>query len=61
MLHKARSKGAALSPQLIKDILTVSCVPVTTGRNAMGFPASGQPSVAVGYGLVDAAAALARI
>jgi serine protease AprX len=61
MVQKARANGTPLTPASVKAALEQSCVPVTAGRNAMGFPAVGQPNTAVGFGLVDATAALARI
>jgi serine protease AprX len=61
MVQKARAAGRALTTASAKAALEGSCVAVTAGRNAMGFPAIGQPNTAVGYGLVDATAALARI
>jgi serine protease AprX len=61
MVQKARANGTQLTPASVKAALEQSCVPVTAGRNAMGFPAVGQPNTAVGFGLVDATAALARI
>jgi serine protease AprX len=61
MLEKARGKGITLAAQDVKNILIATCAPISLGNNAMGFPAIGQPNNAVGYGLVDATAALARI
>jgi hypothetical protein len=34
---------------------------VQAGKNAQGFPAVGQPNIAVGYGLVDAGKAIAAV
>ncbi|MER9375424.1 S8 family serine peptidase [Mesorhizobium sp. M0491] len=61
MLERAKAKGRTLSPSEVKAMLTGSCTPISQGRNAMGFPAVGQPNNAVGYGLVDAAKALAQV
>jgi serine protease AprX len=61
MVQKARANGTVLTPVSVKAALEQSCVLVTAGRNAMGFPAVGQPNTAVGFGLVDATAALASI
>lgn len=52
-------KNPALKPEDIKRILTQSATPVQTGTNAMGVVAVGHPNTAVGYGLANAAAALA--
>jgi len=61
MIQKARAAGKTLAPDAAKNALVKSCRPITTGRNAMGFPAVGQPNTAVGFGLVDAAAALNQV
>jgi hypothetical protein len=61
LLQKARSKEVSLSPDDVKRFLQQSSRAVTQGRNAMDFQCVGQPNTAVGYGLVDAAAALARV
>ncbi|MEM7120577.1 MAG: S8 family serine peptidase [Pseudomonadota bacterium] len=61
MLQKARQIGRTLDTSDVRAILESSAVPITQGRNAMGFPAVGQPNVAVGWGLVDARAALAQV
>jgi serine protease AprX len=58
MVQKARAAGKVLTPAAAKTALERSCLAITVGRNAMGFPASGQPNTAVGFGLVDATAAL---
>ena len=52
-------KNPSLTPQRVKDILTRTATPVEGGANAMGFPASGHPNVAVGHGLANARAAVA--
>lgn len=51
-------KNPALKPADVKRILTQSATPVETGVNALGIAAVGHPNAAVGYGLVNAAAAL---
>jgi len=61
MVQKARSKNRTLTPAEVKTLLQNTCRPIATGRNAMGFPAVGQPNTAVGYGLVDATAVLNQI
>ena len=61
MIQKARTKNLTLTSESIREILENTCVAVIAGRNAMGFPATGRPSTAVGFGLVNAAAALARV
>jgi subtilisin family serine protease len=58
MVQKARARNLPLTASAAKQILEQSCLPITTGRNAMGFPAVGQPNTAVGFGLVNATAAL---
>jgi subtilisin family serine protease len=61
MIQKARRKGLTLSAADVRSKLEASCVAITAGRNAMGFPAVGQPNTAVGFGLVNATAALANV
>lgn len=61
LLQKARSSGHTLSPAAIRDHLQQSAQHIAAGRSAMGAPANGQPNIATGWGLVDAAAALASI
>jgi subtilisin family serine protease len=61
LIQKARVNGTVLSPAIVKDILTKTCNPITNGTGGNGAPAVGQPNVATGWGLVDAAAALALI
>jgi hypothetical protein len=61
MVQKAKAKGTKLTTAAVRDVLENSCVPVTAGRNAMGFPAVGHPNTAVGFGLVDATAALEKV
>jgi hypothetical protein len=61
LLEKARAHGQTLDAARVRMILEQTCRSVTTGANAFGFPAYGHPNVAVGYGLVDAAAALSIV
>ncbi|MDR6412372.1 S8 family serine peptidase [Paraburkholderia terricola] len=61
LLQKARAKGMTLSTSQIKDLLKNTAVPVTMGANAHKLLAQGHPNGAVGYGLVNASAALAAI
>lgn len=61
LLEKAARKGRKLDAADVRTILQGSATAITSGRNAMGFPAVGQPNTAVGWGLVDAAAALAMV
>jgi hypothetical protein len=61
MLEKARANGKTLDTAGARSILEQTSRPVTSGRNAFGFPAVGHPNVAVGYGLVDATAALGLV
>lgn len=61
LLATAQAKGKSLSNPQLRKILEQTAVPVQTGNNALGFPATGHPNVAVGYGLVNAGAALAQV
>lgn len=58
LVQRAIAQGRTIRPDQIKRCLQASCAAVTTGRNAFGVPAVGQPNVAVGWGLVNARAAL---
>jgi serine protease AprX len=58
MVQKARGKQIALNTDRVKQILQSSATGVEKGSNAQGFPAVGNPNAAVGYGLIDVAAAL---
>lgn len=58
LVQSATNDGRDLTPAQIKQCLQASCTAVTNGRNAFGVPAAGQPNVAVGWGLVNAQAAL---
>lgn len=61
LVEKARAKGRTLANRDVREVLQSTAVPVQKGNNAQGFPAIGHPNVAVGHGLVDATAALAKI
>jgi serine protease AprX len=61
LIQKARAQNISLTPASVKQILEESCTAITAGRNAMGFPAVGQPNTAVGFGLVNAAVALSKV
>lgn len=61
MLQKAARTGRRLDTEQIRAILEQTAVPVTRGRNFMGIPAVGHPNTAVGWGLIDAAAAVAAV
>jgi subtilisin family serine protease len=61
LLEAAKAKGQKLTTAQVRDILTQTAVSVQSGNNAFGFPATGHPNVAVGYGLIHAAAALAQV
>ena len=61
MMQKAMQEGRGLDTAAARSILERSAVPVTRGRNAMGIPAVGHPSTAVGWGLVDARAAVGSV
>lgn len=58
MLQRADELGRPMAQSDIRHILSQSAIPITRGRNAMGIPAVGHPSVATGWGLVDATKAL---
>lgn len=60
-VERARSKSKTLDTAGVRDILQRSATAVQRGRNAFGFPATGNPNGAVGYGLVNANAALALV
>lgn len=61
MLEEARAQGKQLDTETVRTLLTQTARAVTRGRNQMGIPAVGQPNTAVGWGLVNAAAAIARV
>ena len=61
MVQHARSKGKSLTLTQARDCLMKSAQAVEKGRNAFGFPAVGNPNVAVGWGLVDVGAALHQV
>lgn len=62
MLEKAEKTGRTLKADQVRSILERTSKPISRGRNAMGIPATNQqPNTAVGWGLVDAAAALSAV
>jgi hypothetical protein len=61
MVEKARAKNKTLTAAEVRTILQSTADAVTKGNNAQGFPAVGNPNIAVGHGLVNAAAALAKV
>ena len=61
LVEQARAKGKKLATADVRTILQNSAVSVQQGRNYQGFPATGQPNIAVGYGLVDAGKALGLV
>ncbi len=61
MAQHAAAKGMTLSPSQVKQCLKGAAMAVEQGRNAFGVPAVGQPNVAVGWGLVNAQAALQEV
>jgi len=61
LVERARTKGTALTTQTVRHILQQTAVGVEQGSSAQGFPAVGHPNIAVGFGLVDATAALDKI
>ncbi|WP_414446800.1 S8 family serine peptidase [Burkholderia sp. 22PA0099] len=62
LLEKAKSLNKTLTQNDVRKILSQSAQPVSVGKSAMGHQAtSAVPNLAVGYGLVDATAALALV
>lgn len=61
LVQRARQRGTVLTTAMVKALLQQTAIPVQRGKNAQGVPAVGHPNGAVGFGLVDASAALARI
>ena len=61
MAQHAASRGITLSPEQVKRCLKRASTAVENGRNAFGVPAIGQPNIAVGWGLVNAQAALQEV
>jgi hypothetical protein len=62
MLEHASALGKTLTRQQLHKILTESSQSVLAGRNSFGTSCAGlRPNTAVGWGLVDAGAALERI
>jgi subtilisin family serine protease len=58
LVQRGREKGIALTTDSVRSMLQQTAIAVQKGSNAQGFPAVGHPNIAVGFGLVDAAAAL---
>jgi hypothetical protein len=61
MTQHAAGRGLTLSPAQVKHCLQLASTAVESGRNAFGVPAVGQPNIAVGWGLVNAEAALREV
>ncbi|WP_309891944.1 S8 family serine peptidase [Archangium sp.] len=61
LLERATNKGVKLTPERVRQLLQETATPVSQGRNALGFPASGHPNVACGFGLVNTELALSKI
>jgi hypothetical protein len=62
MVERARTLGRPpLDTARVKQLLQQSATPVQKGKNAQGEPATGHPNLAVGFGLVNAAAAVALV
>jgi subtilisin family serine protease len=61
LIERARAQQKTLTTAAVRKILQNSALSVQTGRNFQGFPATGQPNIAVGYGLVDAGKALGLV
>ena len=61
LVQKARAAGRNLTTADVRSILQQSAVSVQKGRNFQGFPASGQPNIATGFGLVDCDKALGLV
>ncbi len=61
MTQHAAGRGLTLSPAQVKHCLQRASTAVESGRNAFGLPAVGQPNIAVGWGLVNAQAALHEV
>jgi len=61
LVQAAKAKGKTLHTDDVRKLLEASALSVQAGKNAQGFPAVGQPNIAVGYGLVDAGKAIAAV
>lgn len=63
LLQKAKLKKVMLKPKDVRAALQSTATPVGLGANAHNFAASAQliPNPAVGYGIVNAKAALAKV
>jgi hypothetical protein len=62
MIERARALGRPpLTTSRVRTILQQTAIPVQRGKNAQGVVAVGHPNAAVGFGLVNAAAAIAQV
>jgi serine protease AprX len=61
LVAQGRAKGNVLTTDAVRNLLQQTAVIVEKGNNAQGFPAVGHPNIAVGFGLVDAGAALDKV
>jgi len=61
VVEQARRNGKILTTDAVRDLFEQTAFPVEKGNNAQGFPAVGHPNIAVGFGLVDTTAALAKL
>lgn len=61
MVERARSLGRNLTTDLARTVLEQTATSVQKGKNAEGVAADDHPNTAVGFGLVNAAAAIARV
>jgi serine protease AprX len=61
LVEQGRAKGTVLTTDAVRNLLQQTAVIVEKGNNAQGFPAVGHPNIAVGFGLVDARAALDKV
>jgi hypothetical protein len=61
LIERARAKGRILTTNDMRTLLQRTAIGVEKGSSAQGFPAAGSPNIAVGFGLVDAGAALDQV
>lgn len=61
LIEHASARHLTLTPSQIKQCLQRGATAVEEGRNAFGIAASGQPNIAVGWGLVNVTAALQEV
>jgi serine protease AprX len=61
LVEATRTRNRNLGTDDVRNLLQTTALSVEKGRNAQGFPALGQPNIAVGYGLVDATKAIASV